>query len=1101
MVASVHSTPPRNVRETISWLLRLGRPPLPECPIEAAKEGREPKQPCFLDSKGYLKSVSWKQWQNTQPIKDIIDSWFCNPQTGIGTLGGWNGKHWLGWIDFDQKDFASPDECDRIIEEWQQQYPLAQEAPMFRTPSGGYRFLVAFDTEPEKFKANSGFSLKADGSYHVGELLTKNGAHTLLPPTVGVTGKPYYWVRWSEYPPVVTSPEQIGIYPVQKKTKAQKTQPTEQATRTSATDSQLGDFLDQEIYPRLSLEQSFNWHGHDFQASGDKLKGNCPWHDSQSGTAFYCEKKGNTPVWRCPACDLGGGVLEYRHRLRGGSGALRGKEFVEAVKELADEVGVEMPASNRPASSSKQVTGNVVAHPALTQQASVGVIKNEIEELLLSKQLSDSEVEAAKIDLRRRHPSILAPELDKLWNAIACDLQKTDAKTDDREELEKLLKLGDQSLKLADYLPPTLANPLSLYCEWLNVKPETVLLALLTATSSLHEVGTELVIHRTQGFSVPPTIFSAMVAESGQKKSPITKQIVSKPLAILKKEALESYAADYEDYQLELQDWEQRKSETPKGTKFTEPAPKEPTPAPIFYFTEATGEGIKAQAQNAPTKTLFALVDELAGFFNSSDKYRGGRGSDKQDLLSYYDGTGQTVLRSSGVKVDVPQIYLSIFGTIQPEVIRSVMRGSQDPDGQWARFLYVQQPLAASFLRDDDGSAVDIVDLLAGVYRKLHNTPARQYTLSREAFKVYQPYYNRLEQMRVTHPNPGMRAVYSKAEGYTGRLALNLHVLHELSTGRSTPSTEIPVERMREALALMNFFIGQTRLLYSTFDEGTAPHIVKMMELSRRLRLAGQEGWVKAKDIQSGYNSKSRPKPDIVRGWMQEAVNLGLGEVRGVPTRLEFRVFGDSNKKVDSVDSSGLKVDLKWTQVEKLETLANNTLGDLNNKKVDLVDSTPHPQDATTFAKSDLVTPQEVVDFSGQGEIVSPLKTQNEDTEPKSAVDSESNISPLESTFGQIESTFLSTSPINAVDADGNEVPPVESKSTNDEVEEPTITQGSRVQVIMPGSIRNDCIGTVRSIRENLVRVYLDDSALGQLRWFECYLPFTDLRRLKIVQP
>ncbi len=48
---------PQTVRETIHWLLRLGRPPLPECPIEAAKQGKEPKQPCFLDGK-YLKTVS-----------------------------------------------------------------------------------------------------------------------------------------------------------------------------------------------------------------------------------------------------------------------------------------------------------------------------------------------------------------------------------------------------------------------------------------------------------------------------------------------------------------------------------------------------------------------------------------------------------------------------------------------------------------------------------------------------------------------------------------------------------------------------------------------------------------------------------------------------------------------------------------------------------------------------------------------------------------------------------------------------------------------------------------------------------------------------------
>ena len=159
MVADFTKIPPRNIQETINWLNRLGRPPLPECPIEAAKQGKEPKQPCFLDGR-YLKTVNWKQWQNTQPIEEIYKAWFENPKTGIGTLGGWNGKHWLGWIDFDQKDFASAEECDRSIAAWLDQYPLMNDAPMFRTPSGGYRFLVAFNQEPENFKANSGFSLR-----------------------------------------------------------------------------------------------------------------------------------------------------------------------------------------------------------------------------------------------------------------------------------------------------------------------------------------------------------------------------------------------------------------------------------------------------------------------------------------------------------------------------------------------------------------------------------------------------------------------------------------------------------------------------------------------------------------------------------------------------------------------------------------------------------------------------------------------------------------------------------------------------------------------------------------------------------------------------
>lgn len=120
MVAEFSKQHPSSVRETIAWLQRIRRPPLPECPIEAAKQGKEPKQPCFLEGK-YLETVNWKHWQDNQPIQEIIDAWFSNPKIGIGILGGWNGKHWLGWIDFDQKDFASPQECDDTINKWVEQ--------------------------------------------------------------------------------------------------------------------------------------------------------------------------------------------------------------------------------------------------------------------------------------------------------------------------------------------------------------------------------------------------------------------------------------------------------------------------------------------------------------------------------------------------------------------------------------------------------------------------------------------------------------------------------------------------------------------------------------------------------------------------------------------------------------------------------------------------------------------------------------------------------------------------------------------------------------------------------------------------------------------
>lgn len=211
---------PQTVKETIAWLQRLGRPPLPNCPREAAAVGKESKQPAYIS--GYrgkepiVKPVTWKHLQDSCRVGHQFSPppfWFKYPKVGIGTLGGWNGKHWLGWIDFDVKEFISQEECDRVVAKWMNRFPILKEAPRFRTPSGGYRFLLAWESEPIEFKANSKFTLNPEEA-EMGELLTKNGAHTILPPTIGVNGKPYCWELWAEYPPVVLAPKEVGIFPV-----------------------------------------------------------------------------------------------------------------------------------------------------------------------------------------------------------------------------------------------------------------------------------------------------------------------------------------------------------------------------------------------------------------------------------------------------------------------------------------------------------------------------------------------------------------------------------------------------------------------------------------------------------------------------------------------------------------------------------------------------------------------------------------------------------------------------------------------------------------------------------------------------------------------
>ncbi|WP_066423363.1 DUF3987 domain-containing protein [Anabaena sp. 4-3] len=504
---------------------------------------------------------------------------------------------------------------------------------------------------------------------------------------------------------------------------------------------------------------------------------------------------------------------------------------------------------------------------------------------LLENAADDAAIEKFKIKVREQYSGLQPSELNKLLEALTNQFQRQQAQEDEISEIAKLVDATEQTINLADYLPAKIANPLAQYSHWQNLRHAVVFTSFITAVSSLHKVGTELILQRSVGFKVPPTLFGAIVAESGSKKSPIFRATAREPLNVLKKDDAKEYELELKQYEAELKQW----NESEKGKKGE--CPQEPPKPPLYYFSDATGEGIKAQAASAPDKALFALVDELAGFFNSSNQYRGGRGSDKQDLLSYFDGTGATVLRSGGVKVDVMQIYLSILGTIQPEILRQAMGNTNDFDGSWARFLIAIQPNTPSQLPDENHVGVDMKDLLATYFRAIHNLPKTEYRLSQDAFKLYQSWYNRLEQLRVSHPSSGMRAVYSKAEGLTGRLALNLHVLHELASDR-TPSIEIPLARIKEAINLMKFYIGQIKLIHAFVDDSSpVPQVLKIIELSRRKQLGGEEGWIKAKDIQNATSKKQRLKANEVREWIIQAAKSGHGETRGEGIRLEFRAF------------------------------------------------------------------------------------------------------------------------------------------------------------------------------------------------------------------
>ncbi|MBD0363967.1 MAG: DUF3987 domain-containing protein, partial [Coleofasciculus sp. C3-bin4] len=764
------------------------------------------KNPSYLDKNGIPHLVNHRQYQHRLPSQKELEVWFAHPSNGIGTLGGWNDTVWL---DFDVKKFSSQTECDTAVQSILSRISQSfGETYLERSHSGGWRIGIKVQQKPDF----TNFSLTPNGS-HVGEALFE-GRFTVLAPTIGPSGNPYQSIIRTQ-PINVKNLESMGIYATGKQhTQRQREQtispalafvpgslPLDLLASQKATDIFQGHCPtgDSEASKERSADRSEalataiqEWYGWEnwTRANGILVSGTTEALAYQAGHALGIDSdrihriiEGIDPTGCEPAAQYRGGEESCWKKIRRLSLTIFERHCPIHIK-------TQLGCSQR-----SVVSGKVNKKPITNNPEVIRRIKE-----ILIRDLPPSELQLCKIRLRAENSEISEREFSQLFEALDREIELSESRNSRRAEVDNLLKLGDQSLNLREFLPADLAEPLESLAFSLNIRPEVCLTSLLVAASSLHKIGTELVIHRGIGFSVPPGIFSGLVAESGQKKSPILKAIIRKPLSILQKERRDAFAQTNADYEKNIVEWDKCRSQN-RQSKFPNGKPKKPQQL-LYYFTSSTGEGVLYQFQAHPHKPLLALVDELAGLFASQNKYTRGRGSDRQEILSAFDGTGATVLRASGTRADIDGISLSIFGTIQPEILRRLMKDCSDPDGHWARFLFVNQPLSASTLPESYRNNIELTEHLLSYYRTIDQLPVLEYQLSPEAFKRYQPVYNQLEQLRVSHPNPGMRAVYSKMEGYIGRLALNLHVLHELATGKTSPAEEIPLAIMEKAIAL-----------------------------------------------------------------------------------------------------------------------------------------------------------------------------------------------------------------------------------------------------------------------------------------------------------
>ena len=278
--------------------------------------------------------------------------------------------------------------------------------------------------------------------------------------------------------------------------------------------------------------------------------------------------------------------------------------------------------------------------------------------------------------------------------------------------------------------------------------------------------------------------------------------------------------------------------------------------------------------RSCPDQGILWLCDELAGFFNSANQYRGGKGSDKEDLLEAWSGNGAVIARAAGTTVNVGAVSLSIYGNIQPKVLAPFLGDGSDNNGTFARFDFVQQPPALTQITLGV-PRIDINPMLQALYERLDAIPVMRFELDEEARKLFSDYYNHCQRLKFDHPKQGMRAMLGKAAEKVGRVATILHCIHAAHLGCEV-SLKIPAKQVAAAIKWVEY---TTQQALSINIEVCDPEALES-NLTRIISLAERKGGiVSGRDVSKSFDSKYRPSAQKIQEWFTELATMNYGEV------------------------------------------------------------------------------------------------------------------------------------------------------------------------------------------------------------------------------
>jgi hypothetical protein len=347
--------------------------------------------------------------------------------------------------------------------------------------------------------------------------------------------------------------------------------------------------------------------------------------------------------------------------------------------------------------------------------------------------------------------------------------------------------------------------------------PEFVGLSMLVTLGTA--VGNARVVRLKAGWEDGATIYAAMIADPGEKKTPAQK-VATEPAVKLQARLREEYRRAADEHKREMRQHEVNKRDNAKQGLPADPEPE----APVMersVVEDVTVERLADLLGETPRGILQAR-DELAGWVKAMDQYKsGGKGADRQFYLSAWSNNYVAVDRKNRAEpLMLQRPFVGVLGGIQPEILPEIGEGRED--GLLDRFLFAYPDPVLSSWTDDEISD-EARDRYAGLYGKLRNLhmptgelgdpePTR-ILFSPDAKEVL---VQAIDAHRGEMTRPGFEArlkgPWSKLEAYLARLCLVLAVSR--AAAERAPE-RIEVRDVLGAVVLLDYFKGMARRVHA----------------------------------------------------------------------------------------------------------------------------------------------------------------------------------------------------------------------------------------------------------------------------------------------